>query len=35
LRIVLDHQYHRVDPDQVRTIAADHVPVLVDALTGG
>jgi uncharacterized protein with HEPN domain len=35
LRIVLAHQYHRVDPDQVWTIAADHVPVLVDALAAG
>ncbi len=32
---LLAHQYHRVDPDQVWTIAADHVPVLVDALAAG
>jgi uncharacterized protein with HEPN domain len=35
LRIVLAHHYHRVDPDQVWTIAAYHVPVLVRALADG
>ncbi|HEX8802747.1 MAG TPA: HepT-like ribonuclease domain-containing protein [Acidimicrobiales bacterium] len=31
-RIVLAHHYHRVDPDQVWTIAVDHVPALAKAL---
>jgi uncharacterized protein with HEPN domain len=30
LRTVLAHHYHRVDPDQVWTIARDHVPALLD-----
>ncbi len=32
LRIVLAHHYHRVDPDQVWTIAAVHVPRLLVAI---
>jgi uncharacterized protein with HEPN domain len=32
LRIVLAHHYHRVDPDQVWTIAVDEVPTLSKAL---
>lgn len=35
LRVVLAHHYHRVDPDQVWTIAIHHVPVLVGALGAG
>jgi uncharacterized protein with HEPN domain len=33
LRIVLAHHYHRVDPDQVWTIAARDVPALATALS--
>ena len=33
LRIVLAHHYHRVDPDQVWTIAARDVPALTEALS--
>jgi uncharacterized protein with HEPN domain len=32
LRIILAHHYHRVDPDQVWTIAAEHVPAMATAL---
>jgi uncharacterized protein with HEPN domain len=32
LRILLAHHYHRVDPDQVWTIAVDDVPALAKAL---
>lgn len=32
LRIVLAHHYHRIDPDQVWTIASIHVPALLAAL---
>ncbi len=32
LRIVLAHHYHRVDPDQVWSIASDDVPVLATTL---
>lgn len=32
LRILLAHHYHRVDPDQVWTIAVDDVPALGKAL---
>jgi uncharacterized protein with HEPN domain len=32
LRIVLAHHYHRVDPDQVWTIAARVVPAVTAAL---
>lgn len=32
LRIVLAHHYHRVDPDQVWTIASQEVPLLATAL---
>lgn len=32
LRIVLAHHYHRVDPDQVWTVAAQDVPALVNSL---
>jgi uncharacterized protein with HEPN domain len=32
LRIVLAHHYHRVDPNQVWTIATVEVPVLADQL---
>ncbi len=35
LRLIIAHQSHRVDPDQVWTIAEDHVPVLVDSLASG
>jgi uncharacterized protein with HEPN domain len=31
-RILLAHHYHRVDPDQVWTIAADDIPALAKAL---
>jgi uncharacterized protein with HEPN domain len=34
LRIVLAHHYHRVDPAQVWTIAAGHVPAMATALRG-
>lgn len=33
LRIRLAHHYHRVDPEQVWVIAAEHVPELVRALS--
>jgi uncharacterized protein with HEPN domain len=33
LRILLAHHYHRVDPDQVWSIAVDDVPMLAQALT--
>ncbi len=33
LRIVLAHHYHRVDPEQVWTIATTHVPALVISVT--
>jgi uncharacterized protein with HEPN domain len=32
LRTVLAHHYHRVDPDQVWTIASNDVPALLDGL---
>lgn len=32
LRTVLAHHYHRVDPDQVWTIATDDIPALLDRL---
>jgi uncharacterized protein with HEPN domain len=32
LRTVLAHHYHRVDPDQVWTMAANELPRLVDQL---
>ena len=32
LRTILAHHYHRVDPDQVWTIACNDVPVLLDGL---
>ena len=32
LRIVLAHHYHRIDADQVWTIASDEVPFLAVAL---
>jgi uncharacterized protein with HEPN domain len=32
LRTVLAHHYHRVDPDQVWTIATDDIPTLLDHL---
>jgi uncharacterized protein with HEPN domain len=35
LRIVLAHHYHRVDPDQVWTIATKAVPALVAQLRAG
>jgi len=35
LRILLAHHYHRVDPDQVWTIAAEHVPAMAAALRVG
>jgi uncharacterized protein with HEPN domain len=31
-RIVLAHHYHRVDPNQVWNIAAEHVPAMATAL---
>lgn len=31
-RILLAHHYHRVDPDQVWTIAVDDIPALAKAL---
>ena len=34
LRMVLAHHYHRVDPNQVWTIATTEVPHLVEHLTG-
>lgn len=34
LRVVLAHHYHRVDPDQVWTIATTSVPELLKTLTG-
>jgi uncharacterized protein with HEPN domain len=32
LRTVLAHHYHRVDPDQVWTIATDEIPLLLERL---
>jgi uncharacterized protein with HEPN domain len=32
LRILLAHHYHRVDPGQVWSIAAEHVPAMAAAL---
>lgn len=32
LRTLLAHHYHRVDPDQVWVVAANHVPVLATRL---
>ena len=32
LRTLLAHHYHRVDPDQVWTIATDDIPALLDRL---
>jgi uncharacterized protein with HEPN domain len=32
LRTVLAHHYHRVDPDQVWTIATEDIPALLDRL---
>jgi uncharacterized protein with HEPN domain len=34
LRILLAHHYHRVDPAQVWTIAAEDVPAIAAALRG-
>jgi uncharacterized protein with HEPN domain len=34
LRTVLAHHYHRVDPDQVWTIATNDIPVLLSRLGG-
>ena len=35
LRIVLAHHYHRVDPDQVWSMATQEVPALASGLRGG
>lgn len=35
LRIVLAHHYHRVDPDQVWSMATQELPALVSGLRGG
>lgn len=32
LRTILAHHYHRIDPDQVWTIASNDVPALLDGL---
>jgi len=32
LRVLLAHHYHRVDPDQVWSIASDDVPILASTL---
>ena len=32
--ILLAHHYHRVDPEQVWTIAVNDVPALAETLTG-
>lgn len=35
LRIVLAHHYHRVDPDQVWSMATQEVPALAAGLRSG